>query len=293
MIRTSRKTVGLPFLSVVLSVSILGSLISLVSNVASGPPSATDASTQMPAAENLPAVSQSPEIDPSITLHGSVWRTKSGIVFLRTPVGLLTLSSKTTLKDLKASHDVTFWLQNRNFVVEIRRRSDGSLVHRYLSGPLTPGPDSEKTLRWWTAEGELTVHYGTQEEKLGSYHEGDPLTVEVDDSRTIVGVHDLQFDLQISQVPPTASDAHVLLSGTVSKLKSNFVFFRTPVGVVMVNAKIGTPPVKVGQSMKLHIDNGKVSVELIKPTKPSPPAPTKSTPRSGSVSGLTDPQSTP
>jgi hypothetical protein len=209
------------------------------------------------------------EVDPSITLKGAVWRTKAGIVFLKTPVGLLTLSSKTTLKDLKASHEVSFWVHERHFVVDIRRRNDGSLVHRYLGGPLTPGPDSSKTLRYWTTEGEQTVHYGTQEAKLSAYHEGDQVTVEVDESQTIIGVHDLQFDLQISQVPPPGSGAHVLLSGSVSKTKSNFVFFRTPVGVVMANAKIGIPPVKVGQSLTLHIDDGRVTVEVLKATKPA------------------------
>ena len=34
--------------------------------------------------------------------------------------------------------------------------------------------------------------------------------------------------------PADGSDAHLLLTGTVSKLKSNFIFFRTPIGVVNV-----------------------------------------------------------
>ena len=90
----------------------------------------------------------------------------------------------------------------------------------------------------------------------------------MDESETIIGVHDLQFDLQISQAPPAGSSAHVLLSGQVSKTKSNFVFIRTPVGVVMVNAKIGVPAVKAGQFLTLHIDNGRVSVDVGKATKP-------------------------
>ncbi len=223
------------------------------------------------------------EADPSITLRGSVWRTKAGIVFLKTPVGLLTLSSKTTLKDLKASQDVSFWMHERQMVVEIRKKTDGSLVHRYLSGPMTPGTDATKTLRWWTPQGEVATHFGTQEERLASYREGDALTVEVDDANTIIGVHDLQFDLQIGQVPPSGSDASVRLSGTVSKLKSNFVFVRTPVGVVMVNAKIGLPHVKVGQPMTLHIDHARVAVEL-GPAKPT--APRASATQPGSTSPM-------
>ena len=277
MIRTPLRTIGLPLLPLLCSATLLivwmptgvrslAESVSLQTTADAAPPQTAD---------DQPPVAESAEVDPSITLRGSVWRTKAGIVFLRTPVGLLTLSSKTTLKDLKASHEVTFWLHERHSVVEIRRRNDGSLVHRYLSGPMTPGLDSEKTLRWWTAEGEQTVHFGTQEQKLSAFREGDPLTVEVDESQTIVGVHELQFDLQINQVPPAGSDAHILLSGTVSKLKSNFVFFRTPVGVVMVNAKAGVPSVKVGQAMTLHIDNGHLSVELAKPAKPAAPTPSK------------------
>ena len=198
--------------------------------------------------------------DPFIQLQGSVWRTKTGIVFLKTPIGLLTLTSKTTLKDLKASQEVRFWLHERHSVVEIRKRTDGSLVHRYYSGPMTSGTDASRTLRWQGPDGEQTVQVGTQEERLANYHEGDPLTVEVDETHTISGVHDLQFDLQINQIPPAGADVQLRLSGTVSKLKSNFVFIRTPVGLVMLNSKIGVPHVKVGQPLTVHIDHEHVTV---------------------------------
>ena len=216
-------------------------------------------------------------VDPLIQLQGSVWRTKAGIVFLKTPIGLLTLTSKTTLKDLKASQEVRFWVHERHFVVEIRKRADGSLVHRYLSGPMTSGADGPKTLRWWGPDGEQTVQVGTQEERLTNYHEGDLLTVEVDDTNTISGVHDLQYDLQISQTPPLGADVQLRLSGTVSKLKSNFVFVRTPIGLVMLNSKIGVPRVKVGQPLTLRIDHEHVTITSPPTETPTPrrsPSPT-------------------
>jgi hypothetical protein len=216
-----------------------------------------------------PAAVDPVTINPFIRLRGSVWRTKAGIVFLKTPIGLLTLTSKTTLKDLNASQDVHFWLHERHSIVEIRKRADESLVHRYLSGPMTSGTDAPRTLQWWGPDGDQTVHVGTQEESLTGYREGDPLTVEVDETNTITGVHDLQFDLQVSQTPPAGADVQLLLSGTVSKLKSNFVFFRTPVGLVMLHSKIGVPRVKVGQSLTLHIDHEHVAV-----TSPSTETPT-------------------
>ncbi|HKP01412.1 MAG TPA: hypothetical protein VJU02_07265, partial [Nitrospiraceae bacterium] len=217
-----------------------------------------------------PAVTAQAPVDPFIKLQGSVWRTKAGIVFLKTPIGILTLTSKTTLKDLKASQEVRFWLHDRHSIVEIRKRADGSLVHRYLSGPMSSGADVPKTLRWWGPDGDQTVHVGTQEERLADYREGDPLTVEVDETNTITGVHDLQYDLQVSQAPEANADVSLLLSGTVSKLKSNFVFVRTPIGLVMLNSKIGVPHVKVGQSLTVHIDREQVSVTVPSPETATP-----------------------
>jgi hypothetical protein len=235
------------------------------------PPSTAETTDPTP---DAPVASVTPvTIDPFIRLRGSVWRTKPGIVFLKTPIGLLSLSSKTTLKDLKASQEIRFWVHERHVFVEIRKREDNALVHRYLGGPMTSSTDEPGTLHWWGPDGDQAIHIGKLEERLTSYREGDPLTVEVDETNTISGVHDLQFDLQISQAPPSGSDVQLLLSGTISKLKSNFVFVRTPVGLVMINSKIGVPRVKVGQPITLHIDSGHVTVTL-------PPSET-ATPRRG------------
>jgi hypothetical protein len=144
------------------------------------------------------------------------------------------------------------------------------LVHRYLSGPMPSGADVSKTLRWWGPDGDQTVHVGTQEERLAEYREGDPLTIEVDETNTISGVHDLQFDLQVSQAPEASADVSLLLSGTVSKLKSNFVFVRTPIGLVMLNSKIGVPHVKVGQPLTVHIDREQVTVTVRSPETATP-----------------------
>jgi hypothetical protein len=237
-----------------------------------GPAGTASPQASEPPAQSPATIAQAP-VDPFIKLQGSVWRTKAGIVFLKTPIGLLTLTSKTTLKDLKASQEVRFWLHDRYSIVEIRKRADGSLVHRYLSGPMPSGADAQKTLRWWGPDGDQTIHVGAQENRLADYREGDPLTIEVDETNTISGVHDLQFDLQVSQAPEASADVSLLLSGTVSKLKSNFVFVRTPIGLVMLNSKIGIPRVKVGQPLTVQIDREQVTVTV--------PSPDTATPRRG------------
>lgn len=210
------------------------------------------------------------DVNPSVVLKGSVWRTKPGIVFLKTPIGLLTLSSKTALKDFRASQEVYFWIHGAHLAVDIRKRADGALVHRYLSGPFKPSDGGAKELPRWTPEGEKSFHYGAREQSLAALRDGDAVTVEVDDADTVIGVHDLQFDLQIGQIPAGESETHLLLAGTVSKLKSNFIFFRTPVGVVNVNAKIGIKNAKVGQMMTLHMHQRHVVADLSTPNATAP-----------------------
>jgi hypothetical protein len=229
------------------------------------------ADEQSPAeTDHIPAQSETAsaatdDANPSIMLTGSLWRTKPGIAFLKTPIGLLTLSSKTTLKDFRASQDVSFRVHQSHVAVDIRKRTDGSLVHRYLSGPIARDTGDDKKLLRWTPEGEKAFSLGIYEESIAALHDGDPITVEVDDTGTIIGVHDLQFDLQIGQIPAVGSDARLVLTGTISKLKSNFIFFRTPVGVVNVNAKIGIKNAKVGQTMTLHLHEQHLVADLAAP----------------------------
>lgn len=218
-----------------------------------------------------PEVSDStPEPNPSIRLTGRVWRAKPGIVFLKTPVGLLSLSSKTTLKTIPASQEISFIVHDDHLVVDIVKRTDGTLVHRYLSGPFRLSEEDDTQLIGWIPDGEQAFHMGTHTRTLSSRKEGDSITVEVDDTNTVIGVHDLQFDLQVGQIPSRGSNAHLLLTGTISKLKSNFIFFRTPIGIVNVNAKIGIKNAKVGQTMTLHIHDHHVVVDLAPSTDAAP-----------------------
>ena len=203
------------------------------------------------------------EANPSIVLKGLVWRAKPGIVFLKTPIGLMSLSSKTTLKALPASQEVSFVIHEDSVVVDIVKRTDGTLVHRYLTGPFKrDSGDGTKLVRWTPEGGEKAFHIGAYERALASRKDGESLTVEVDGTDTVIGVHDLQFDLQIGQVATNGAKAHVLLTGIISKLKSNFIFFRTPIGIINVNAKIGIKNAKVGQTMTLHMHDHHLVADL-------------------------------
>lgn len=203
------------------------------------------------------------DVNPSIELTGRVWRAKPGIVFLKTPIGLMSLSSKTTLKSLPASQEVSFMVHEDYIAIDIVRRTDGTFVHRYLTGPFRRDKeDNTKLLLWTPTSGLRAFHMGAYESALTAPKNGDFVTVEVDGTGNVIGVHDLQFDLQIGQSAPPGSKAHLLLTGTISKMKSNFIFFKTPIGIVNVNSKIGIKNAKIGQTMTLHMHNDSVVADL-------------------------------
>lgn len=237
------------------------------------PAQPTDATPAVqPPVDSLPLAAQ-PEIEepapvrvdvnPSIELTGRVWRAKPGIVFLKTPVGLMSLSSKTTLKTLPASQEVSFMVHEDYIAIDIVRRTDGTFVHRYLTGPFRRDQGDNTKLLLWTPNGGLKgFHMGTYESALTAPKGSDSVTVEVDGTGNVIGVHDIQFDLQIGQVAPPGSKAHLLLTGTISKMKSNFIFFKTPIGIVNVNTKIGIKNAKIGQTMTLHMHDDYVVADL-------------------------------
>ncbi|HEX2056273.1 MAG TPA: hypothetical protein VHF07_07255 [Nitrospiraceae bacterium] len=206
---------------------------------------------------------------PSIHVSGSVWRSKPGIVFLQTPIGLLSLSSKTGLRDVKSSHKITLSVNGSNTAVDVRDRTTGSLVHRYLTGIPRYTSDDRKSVLLWTPEGDKSFAVGSFGVKLPR-DPGSVVTLEVDGAGAVKGLHQLQFDLQVSQAPKSDSQTRMRLRGTVTKLKSAFVFLDTSLGIVTVSAKTGVRNAKVGQDMTVWIHGDRVAIDLYQANQQAP-----------------------
>lgn len=252
---------------ILITVSLSGFALSSVASAARGEPLPAADTVTIPM-ESVPQEPVAPEpapqpMSPSIHVSGSVWRSKPGIVFLQTPIGTMSLSSKTSLRDIKGSHKITLSVNGSSTAVDVRDRGTGSLVHRYLSGIPHYASPEKRDVRFWTPEGEKTFGVGSFGSRIAAAHQS--VTVEVDEAGTIKGVHDLQFDLQVNQAPRNSSHTHVQLSGTVSKLKSAYVFLKTPLGVVTVSSKTGVKNAKVGQDMTVWIHDDNVAIDLYQP----------------------------
>lgn len=234
----------------------------------------TWAEPSIPAVEPVPAIESpiEPEpvtleplavpVSPSVQISGAIWRSKPGIVFLQTPIGPLSLSSKSTLRDIRSSQKITLWIHGSTTVIDIREKGTGTLVHRYVTAlPNFTSPE-KNSVTVWTPDGDQSLALGTFEPKIAGRPDHLPFTAEIDRSGTIRGLHDVQFDLQVNQIPRSASQLHVLLNGTVSKLKSNYVFLKTPLGIVTVSGKTGVRNAKVGQEMSVWVQEQHVAIDL-------------------------------
>jgi hypothetical protein len=245
----------------------------------------TWAETGTPATEPVPAPALEPPnepvtpepvepitapVSPSVQISGSIWRSKPGIVFLQTPIGPLSLSSKTTLRDIRSSQKITLWVHGSTTVIDIREKGAGTLVHRYVTAlPNFTSPEKNR-VTVWTPDGDQSLALGAFETKIAGRPDHLPFTVEMDRSGTIRGLHDVQFDLQVNQIPRAASQLHLLLNGTVSKLKSNYVFLKTPLGIVTVSGKTGLRNAKVGQEMSVWVQEQHVAIDLYREGLSSP-----------------------
>ena len=114
----------------------------------------------------------------------------------------------------------------------------------------------------WTPDGEQSLALGAFQAKIVGRPDHLPFTIEVDRSGTIRGLYDVQFDLQVNQIPRTVSQLYLLLNGTVTKLKSNYVFLKTALGIVTVSGKTGVRNAKVGQEMSVWIREQHVAIDL-------------------------------
>ena len=207
------------------------------------------------------AIIQAP-VSPSAQVSGSIWRSKPGIVFLQTPIGPLSFSSKTTLRDIKSSQKITLWVHGTTTVIDIRERGADKLVHRYVTGMPNFTSPEKQAVALWTPDGDRSFTLGAFQAKIAGRSEEQPFTIEVDGAGTIRGLHDVQYDLQVNQVPRAPSSVHLLLNGTVSKLKSNYVFLKTPLGIVTVSGKTGVRNAKVGQEMSVWVQDRHVAIDL-------------------------------
>lgn len=229
-------------------------------------PAAAVSSTDTPAtpAPVAPAV----RLSPSGHIAGHIWRMSPGLVFLRTPIGLLTLSCKTCLRDLKGNPTITIDVHGADGAVTVTPHGGGRAPQTYLWGPLPSGTSGRTgSLTRWTPDGEQHFTTDRVAARLAGIPAGQSVTLDAANG-AVTGVHDLHVDLQISQLPAPGAATEFHMSGPVTKVKNGYVHVQTHLGDIPVSAKLGLCAaknqcqVKAGDQLSVTVRESAAAIDL-------------------------------
>lgn len=207
-------------------------------------------------------------VTPRVRVSGHIWRMSPGLVFLRTPIGLVTLSCKTCLRDLRGGPTVTVYVHGARGAVHITPRGASHPSQRYFWGPMPEGAPAKKELALWTPEGEQSFSTERVSAKLAAVPPGRSVTFEAGNGETLIGVHDLHVDLQVSQLPAQPGNTELHVTGSVSKIKNGYVHVQTELGLLPITSKTGLClgkdrcRTKVGEDLTLWIHDTNLAIDL-------------------------------
>lgn len=98
--------------------------------------------------------------------------------------------------------------------------------------------------------------------KFGSFAEGSPITVQLNDKGEVIDVHrQLELELAIALRPHIDPGFRIKLEGVVADIKSGLVFVQTSGGRYSVIAKTAPHDVKVGDKLMLWVSSDNVAVD--------------------------------
>lgn len=105
-------------------------------------------------------------------------------VTVKTSWGQIVTSSATAPSNLKVGEEVDMQVSGNNAAIDVHRKGEKALSHRYLSGNLTYASSDKKEITLWTPEGEKTFGVQTGRSKLSAFEEGAPITIELKSDRS-------------------------------------------------------------------------------------------------------------
>ena len=138
-----------------------------------------------------PAQSKDSEPANHMKMSGVVSKVQAGLVTVKTPTGHFTVGLKEINAVCKVGDRVTMYVNEGNTVIDIHK-GDNPAPHRFLAGRLTYVADDHNEILLWTPDGEKRFAVTAGRSKLSTLKEGTPIIVELNDTNTIIDVHQTQ-----------------------------------------------------------------------------------------------------
>ena len=128
-----------------------------------------------------------------IQVNGTVTKIQSGVIFVKTPTGQYTISTKTAPSDAAVGDEVSLWVNEENMVIDHHgkeKHKKGN--HRLIFGKLIYAGLTKKEIKLQTPEGEKVFPLERMEVKTKPIAEGTQIVVELNEEGTVVDLRKAQ-----------------------------------------------------------------------------------------------------
>jgi hypothetical protein len=199
--------------------------------------------------------------DTTTKVNGVISQIRSGLITVTTSWGTMRIQSD-ALTEAKVGDEITVWVNENNVVIDAYPKGGARPHHRWVRGNLTYTSGNKEAITLWTPEGKKDFIVKQNQSKFGSFAEGSPITVQLNDKGEVIDVHrQLELELAVTPVPHIEPGFRIKLQGVVADIKSGQVFVQTSVGRYSITAKTAPHDVKVGDKLTLWVSSNNVVVD--------------------------------
>ena len=122
-----------------------------------------------------------------IQVNGTVTKIQSGLISVKTPTGLYTISAKTALADAAVGDEVSLWLNEGNMVIDHHGKDKNMKgTHRLIFGKLIYTGRTKNQIKLSTPEGEKVFPLKRLDVKTKPIAEGSQIVVELNEEGTVI-----------------------------------------------------------------------------------------------------------
>lgn len=196
-----------------------------------------------------------------MNVSGVVSKVHADQVTVKTSWGQIVISSATAPSNLKVGEEVDMQVSGNNAVIDVHRKGEKALSHRYLSGNLTYASSDKKEITLWTPEGEKTFDVQTGRSKLSAFEEGAPITIELNEAGKVIDLHRVSLEMSVDE-HPRMSPGHVIqVNGVVTKIQSGVIFVKTPTGQYTISANTAPANAAIGDEVSIWLNDENMVID--------------------------------
>jgi hypothetical protein len=134
--------------------------------------------------------------DMTTKVSGVISKIDSRRISVTTSWGHMNIQSD-ALADARVGDEITVWINESNVVIDAYPKGAARPEHRWIRGKLTYTSSDQNAITLWTPKGKRDFLVKQNQSKFGTFAEGVPITVQLNDKGEVVDVH-RQLELELA-----------------------------------------------------------------------------------------------